>query len=70
MTYRLGNALKAQGEFEAAAHHDYAAKTLDPDNPASYVNLGILLLISERYVQAADYFEQALSADPTHPRRP
>ena len=32
-----GNTLKAQGEFEAAAHHYYAAKTLEPDNPASHV---------------------------------
>ena len=32
-----GNTLKAQGEFEAAAHHYYAAKTLEPDNSASHV---------------------------------
>lgn len=61
-----GNALKAQGEFEAAAQHYYAAKILDPDNPASYINFGALLLTLEKYVQAADYFEQALDADPPH----
>ena len=57
---QLGQPLKAEEHFQAAVR-------LDPKNPESYFNRGLLLASQGKFVEAEATFRKALEFDPHYP---
>jgi tetratricopeptide (TPR) repeat protein len=55
------------GQFEAAEQHFRAAVLLDPNDPESYLNHGLLLASQEKYSEAELAFRKVLEINPRFP---
>jgi predicted O-linked N-acetylglucosamine transferase (SPINDLY family) len=62
----LGNALKAQGQFEPAAASYQRALSYKPDYVEAHYNLGVALQEQGRLEEAAASYRRALSHKPAH----
>ena len=60
----LGAACANAGQRECAEAAFEASIRLNPREPSTYVNLGLLYLEAANPVTAADYFVEALALDP------
>ena len=54
-------------EFEKAKAQYVFAVRINPDNPESYNNYGVLLLQQGKYLEAEEQFRKVLVIDPRHP---
>ncbi len=54
---------KLRGQYREAASMCQSALTVEPDNPAHYLNLGRIFLVSKRKGEAFATFRQGLSKD-------
>ena len=64
LNYNLGNALKEAGNHEGALKHYRAAWTLDPDNLEAARACAAMLMVLERFDEAAEHCGAALSLHP------
>ena len=64
--YNLGNALKKQGDLQAAINAYYQALAIEPDYPEAYNNLGNALREQGDLQAAISAYGQALAIKPNH----
>ncbi len=64
LNYNLGNALKEAGDHEGALKHYRAAWTLEPDNLEAARACAAMLMVLERFDEAAEHCGAALSRHP------
>lgn len=62
--WSYGAYLSREGFFDLALEELTAARDLDPDDPASWVELGVALALRGALDQAVDAFEEAVRRDP------
>ena len=70
ISVQLFNALYWQrhNDFEQANLHYYVATTLDPENPALYIQWGKSAMLAGEPVEARELFEQAAALTPEDPQ--
>lgn len=62
----LASAYRAQGNFEAAAHHAECALKADPDSPDAHACVAANQIATDKLDDAMTSYERALGLDPEH----